>query len=650
MKRIDLNSSAAAVAEQNNDKYSGKFPSGVNGDEAVSYGFYAHGNRYHVCRKYSGGEVWPSISNFTIDVKYHIAGQNPKRICEVTNVFNKTATIDFSISELVSLEKFKTAVESAGNYIFEGSIGDLAKIKNKLYTEEKSSIEIARLGQNKDKWVWANGIYFKGKFYPIDETGIVKLKEGDTDRYYFIPVMGNTVIDDETLASYRRFRHKFESEITFSTWAKLMVEVYGDHAKVGLAWILFAVFADIVHESNPGAPILYLLGQKSTGKGTFAESLMNLFGEPQDQIMLGSRPSIPAMMRKISQTTNAVVWYDEFKNNIDPKVNDVIKTIWDRVGRELGVKDHTNKTRSVPVTSSAIVSGQEFPSNDPATPSRLILAKFAPREYTNEQVERRNRLRQIEDAGITSALHDVLNHRDFVKGKFRRQIDSETKLPIPNDFDIIANKLRSVFKGEGVHPRMINNYAKLVVMIKIIEEKITLPFTHEDVLTLSIAQIKAQKELEASSAEVQMFFEQIQYLASQKLINFGIDFWIDSKLNLKIRLDNVYPLYREYMRRQDTPSLEKGTLRSYLKESDHYDGRGSAISGHYFPGLACATRAMVFNPDKEGRIHGVNFLEVLNKDQYDEMKNPLTQASNDAAQEALIGGGAAKPTNDDLPF
>jgi len=202
-------------------------PKGVDIKQAIEYGFYEHKHRYWMRR---GGDMrFESISNFTMKVLYLIEGANPKRIVEIRNVYGITRTIDMGIEDMISLDKFKFRVESLGNFIFEGKATDLTRIKTQLLNNERSAIEISRMGQYKNHfWAWANGIYTGTAWIPTDDRGMVEVD----GQHYFIPVMSNTAADnDEDLRNYRKFLHR-EGSVTFKQWGDLFCTVYGENGRM----------------------------------------------------------------------------------------------------------------------------------------------------------------------------------------------------------------------------------------------------------------------------------------------------------------------------------------------------------------------------------------------------------------------------------
>lgn len=570
-------------------------PKGVNIRDAIDFGFYEHKNRYWMRRK---GDTFEPISNFIISVKFLIVGANPKRIVEIKNCFNKAATIDFMIEDLISLEKFKGKVESQGNFLFDGAARDLARIKSKLFNIEKPSVEISRLGQYKDKFfVWANGIYQDktNNFFPIDDNGMVMVGEDN----YYIPVLGATrADDDEDLRNYRRFQHG-SNQIGFSQWADLFYRVYGENGQVGIAYVLYALFSDVVFERTKAAPMLFLFGQRSSGKGTMANSMLSCWGTPQDPLMLGGASTVVGFMRKLGQFSNAIVWLDEFKNDIGEKKIESMKNIWDRVGYERGVKDSSNRTQTTPVTSSAIVSGQEMPNGEPALFSRMVLVEFRNAGQRDQSaVDRFNKLRLLEDAGITAITLEVLRLREYVKQAF---------VPAYNE---IATHLRCAFSGDQMPERLIVNYSILIAMVKVIGEQLELPFTYTGLILTAEKFITRQNAMMSTANEVQQFFEMVAFLVSHKLVEDGRDIMVKDGF-IKIRLVTIIGLYREHSRKQGLRTLDRGTLVNYLQNSSAYCEEESKRGSHRFPKVDSPTSAMVFHTFDVKEFYGVDFKAIL---------------------------------------
>lgn len=571
-------------------------PMGVDVRDAIEFGFYEHKCRYWMRRGGSGkAEVFEPVSNFTMKVLYLIVGAAPKRIVEITNVHRKKATIDFAIEDLISLEKYKGKVESQGNFLFEGKASDLARIKNKLYTLEQPSVEISRLGQYKDQFfAFANGIYGLDGFTPVDDKGMVDIS-GD---HYYIPVFGATRDhDDEDLRNYRKFIHR-ETSITFQEWSKLFVDVYADNGIIGIGFYFYCLFSDVIFDKVKAAPMLFLFGQRGSGKGTMANSLLTLYGYPQDPLMLGGASTVVGFMRKLGQFSNAITWLDEYKNDIGERKIESLKNIWDRVGYERGTKDQTNRTQVTPVTSSAIISGQEMPNVEPALFSRTILCEFRSMSRTQKEVDQFNLLRQMEETGITNVTLEVLQHREVIRSEFKKY------------YDEISAAYRSSMAGEEVIERTIINTAILAACIVVLESRLKLPFTSAQFMQIGERFIKRQRDMMKTANEVQQFWEMVQFLLQNSLIKADQDIHISKGL-VKIRLISVMGLYREYARRQSLRPLDKGTLQNYLQQSEAYCESESKQTSHRFPLLQNPTSCYVFLQHDIKKLYGVDFDENL---------------------------------------
>ena len=77
-------------------------------------------------------------------------------------------------------------------------------------------------------------------------------------------------------------------------------------------------------------------------------------------------------------------WLDEYKNTVHPDMIGLLKNLYDGIGYERAQMSQDNRTTSNPVLSSAIVSGQDMPTVDPALFTRVILLMFKNNEFKEE--------------------------------------------------------------------------------------------------------------------------------------------------------------------------------------------------------------------------------------------------------------------------
>lgn len=582
-------------------------PKGVEVKEVMEYGFYEHKNRYWMQRK---GYEFESISNFTLCVLFLIKGVNAKRIVEITNVCGKKAVIDMSISDLISLDKFRERVESTGNFLFNGKATDLARIKGKLFNQEKPSQEISTLGQYRELfYTFGNGVYNGKDFIPIDDKGMIEYEttiaaEDGTKKkakeHFYIPVFGSIQADDnEDLRNYRKFIHR-PTDVTFEKWAALMCKVYGDNGKIAIAFSIVALFRDFIQDKRKFTPMLFLFGQRGGGKGTMANSMLNLWGTPQDPLMLGGASTVVGFMRKLGQFTNAIVWLDEYKNDIDERKIESLKNIWDGIGYERGVKDGgSSKTQTSPVRSAAMLSGQEMPNREPALFSRTILLTFKQTNgRTQKEIDNFNMLREWEENGITNCTLEILKHREYFKENFESR------------FAEVAKLLRGAFQTEVIE-RQILNHAVLIASVWTLSDKLKFPFSYIDLIKVSEKLIDAQRMMMRTANEVQQFFEMVSHLLSSHVIYEGDSVQFSAEF-VYIRIKEIMPHYRQHCRLQGMKALDKGTLESYIEASESYCPDESKTAKR-FRKLQNPTSCRVFLHDQIIKLYGVDLREAISK-------------------------------------
>ena len=539
------------------------------------WGFY---ERDHVYTMREPNETMVPISNFTMEVLYHIRSKtDAKRIVKITNCFGLENQVEFSTSDMVSLEKFKCKVESEGNYLFWGKPQHLSKIKGKLYQEECSSKEITTLGWQADSKTYAfcNGLY-NCEFHKIDEYGIVKL-EG---KNYFLPTMSKINIEFlEDFAAERKFFYQ-PAGIDFRAWSKLLYQVYGDNGAIGLAFYMSAVFRDVVYARLNFFPLLFLFGAPRTGKSTMARSFMSMFGFPQEPFMLGTPGTQKAFMRMFAQFRNAMVWLDEYKNSIDQRMIESIKPIYDGTGYSRATFSNDNRTKTTPVLSACILSGQEMPTAEPALFSRTILLQFVESKWQNDQLTRFNQLTELERNGLSSVTTDLLPHRKHIEDNFS------------DAFDVAVDEFNKIEGLQSLPDRLIKNCAIIYTVFKLMEKVLNLPFTSDHLRQLLVANIVSQNAIINTSDDMARFWKIVLYLFEQNEIAEDVDFKFKGE-RLYMRFSRIHPLYLEYYRRlYNQRGIDESSLMQYIKndKSTFIESKGGVRFG-----LSAPTYCYVFD-------------------------------------------------------
>ena len=613
----------------------GSLPYGADQTDWMTFGFWEQDGKY-----YSLSEKGYSreISNFTMKILFHIQNSNSEayKVIHIKNDLHHEQILFMNTDDFVSIGPFRKSLVRYGRFLFKGNDTDLAKLHDKLMREEKHAKQIKVLGFDRRSklWFFSNGLCAAdGNFIEADDNGVIEY-EG---KYYFIPSRNksNDEFEDEYEAD-KKFIY-MKSKIRFTDWANAYTRVYGKKGWIAIAYWFASIHSDIIFEYMQRFPILNLYGQKGSGKGAFAESLLKLFGLGQHQLMLGGASTVVGFMRKLSQFSNSIIWFDEYKNNLNPKIIESIKNIYDRIGYERGKKDNSNQTQVSKIYSSLILSGQEMPTIEPALFTRLIFLNFEPLKLTDEHRDLYLKLLAMEKAGISFLTVEALKYRENVADQFKEIHSVESKW------------LLEQTKGLDIIERLVVNYAMLIAIARIMNDVLPLPFTVNDFRDYCLELIKQQHFILSGSDDGSKFWEIVEQLFNTFQIEEGKDFEIKDGL-LIIRIQNVFGLYAKEMRQRNDPNvLQKSTLENYLSSDTRIfveKARRQFQDGTYL-------HAMVF----KYRELGINLIRRADrKDTIEKMKEmgvdvpDEKQQEKQAAQQASLMMDSAMDEADKMEF
>lgn len=555
-------------------------PEDVDEEEFNKYGFFEHKGMYWALNS-NGGKY--AVSNFVMEILFHVrtGGEEAYRLIKIKNIHGYEAVINMNTDDFVSLSSFRKLIARRGNYLWKGADHDLVRLQDKLQRDERATVLIDVLGYHPSGnfYAFANGIIDMAEnstFKQADEYGIVQHQE----RNYFIPANSKIYADKEDMFyNYKKFVFR-QRDLKLKEWFSLFDKVYGEKGRVGFIFYVASLYSSSIYKlMGRRFPILNLYGQRGSGKGTFAESLMCLFGEPQEQIMLGGNTTQVGFMRTFAQFKDAMVWLDEYKNNLHKKVIEAIKNIYDRIGYKRGKKDHSFEVDYVPVQSACILSGQEMPTIEPALYTRVIMLTFTESKHNEDSRTAFRKLMQEQELGLSHLTVHLLGHGPYIIENFKEVFEAEVK------------EIAKEINNAQVEERMINNYACLSTVCKLLLDKETLGFKHYAFRNLLIRNLSIQQAVLVGSDDTTKFWQVIESLFNQDLIKEDRDFMLaDGKLF--IRIQNVSGLYEKEMRQRNDPNvLQKSTLEHYLElDKSKYIGRQKKAfkNGSY-------TWCMVFN-------------------------------------------------------
>jgi hypothetical protein len=578
----NINLKELDAKEDRFDSVRSQLPKGVNAEDYFLHGFYEQDNAYYSVTK-DGPKM---VCGFTIKVLYLVKSKAaPKRIVELKNQFGYATVLDLPTEAFVSIGAFKKAVESVGNFVFEGNDIDLTRLKKKLFREERLTQEINVLGWHPrgQFYAFSNGI-LNGKWTPTDEYGIVEHEE----KNYFLPYLSSINDDFTEFGNEKKFVHK-ESPLTFAQWAPLIRRVYGNNGCLGICFYVAALFRDYIFEQHNAFPLLYNFGQRESGKSQFVDSFKWLFGKPQDSLSLENPSTVIGMVRTLASFCNSIVCLDEYKNSVDKKTIGLLKGLWDGFGRTTGVKSNDNQTKVTKPLSATIISGQDMPTIDNALFTRVIQLEFLSK---GRDYEAYDLLKATEKQGLTGITLEVLSQRPHILAGYRPS------------YDIILRWLKDTTASENIQDRMLQNMATILAPTLLLMDNglLAFPFTRDELLEMALHIVRRQHQQIAKSTDSSRFWDIFVGMASHKpspLIVEGVDYKFQGD-NLCIRLGNVHPPYLSQHRSQyNVPGLDKTTLDYYLKHDAAFvvkkDMRFEYPAGGDLVGSTSPTSAYCFN-------------------------------------------------------
>ncbi len=546
-------------------------PNDIDPNEFEKWGFYVENNAYHFRIK----DTIIKLSNFVMKPIFHIDSINDsKRIYELINEYGHRVVVKLDMNEMTSLQGFQRNVESKGNFIFWGQMGQFQKLKLKLYEETRTCIEIKNLGWQKEGfWSWANGKLDKGgDFIPIDEYGVIT----HDNQNYFIPAFSKIYIKDKSIfLDERKFQYK-KSDVSLESWMNLYLKVHGENAMVGFAWYLASLFRDHILYLNDNFPLLNLFGQKGSGKNTLAYSLLSLFGKKQTEFNIHNGTK-PGLAKHLEMFSNSIAFIDEYKNSLDFDKIETLKSIYNAIGRSRLNMDKGGKKEITEVNQAVIVAGQEMPTIDIALSSRMIFLQFLSKEGLSKDAKHNfEELQEMERDGLSHISAMFLAHREYFI-KFYKE-----------NYDLVMLKLTKSTASEEINDRLLRNMCTVIAAFKTLEPKFNFSFSYKELFSFGIEVTREHSKQIKQSDEIGIFWNLLEAMFDDNLLINNWHFKIKIKHSIKtinntinfpegrkifrFKFNTVAKMYAEQLRRRNEKPLPQDSLKHYLKTNKHFIG------------------------------------------------------------------------------
>lgn len=567
-----------------------------------------------------------SVSNFSIEIIQHMQDEKfPMKLVRIKNIHGLERIFDMQSADMNSPQAFENAVTAHGNFRWKGGRKEHELLKTYLFDGMGTGRKIDVLGwQPEGFWVWNNKITVpKQAPIAIDENGVFE----KDDVMYYVP-SANQI--------YRHNLYKYEAQkklilispekLTFQNYAAQVIKVHRNHGMMGILFSIASMFQDIVVSQINSFPMLFLFGPASSGKDLLADCCQSFFGHPQTAINLeGGVSTIKAQVREFAQFSNTISQLSEYKNG-DPKLDGVLKGLWDRRGYKRGNIDSHVGTESIPILSSVIMTGNYAPDQE-ALITRLIWNFMDKTTFTDEEIKDYERLADMNKKGISGFTDVFLAHREAVKNNFKVKF---------REFKATLSQ-----RHEEANSRMITNLSVLGTFFQMFQNvpEVHFPFTHVEMMAHFDKTIELQMNKMSTASIINRWWD--CFLASMRgtladQIKVGRDLKLEGD-NLYFNFTSCYNrVSRQWYVQYRDSAPAKGVMMDSLKKDKAWV---DAISGVRFaPGRdSKATSAYQVNLQQIPISDEIKFAVDFQVHENSLFPSPATpeEKNNDTEQEDL---------------
>jgi hypothetical protein len=498
---------------------------------------------------------------------------NTRRIIFLQRSTGETHTVEIFTSEMKpdSLE----IILKSKRCTFYGNATQLKKVFAKMMDEENEAFIISEFG-----WIPAHQIFAfadaifnnENKIICIDESGIIN----DQDKCYYLPTFALSNLHNEDFKTERLYKYQ-PGTTNFKNWSKLYYEAFGENGLIGILFLILSVFRDIIFDQVGFFPFLFLFGDFGTGKTSFTDRLLSVFGRDTIGTPLNNSTTI-ALNRLVSSRANEIFYFKEYTNETDETAEDFILTAYDGAGRTTGIKSNDNKTKSHPIKSAIIFDGNHLPTSKSAILSRMILLNFENQTFTQEEKTAFDELKKLSNEGFGTVLTEILCNRAEFSKTFK-SVFSETSTRAKEEYSNLPE-------------RSVNHISLIYSAYETLNQKITFPF---NLLQMSEAVRKItnqQSEILSESNPINIFWMAINFQIKKGLIHkFDESEPLTAKTThyriktdstgyiLQIKFQTVYPFYTRYCKDNSINIIGFSSLRMLLTSSSNKSFIQSIIKG-----------------------------------------------------------------------
>jgi hypothetical protein len=503
-------------------------------------------------------------------------------------------------------------------------------------------------------YAFGNGVFSEGRFIPVDDLGLVRTG----GNILYLPAYSRMHQDEEAKYTFEREMSHFPtSNITLRAFLDEYISIFGDNAKVAFAYLLCAVFRDVVFSYKSMFPILNLFGPHGSGKTTLLTAIRSFFVATEKNPSSLLQTTLPSMNYVVSNVVNGLTLFDEYKNDIDPRMVNFLKDAWGGTGKLKMAGDNFGKPVQIIFTTAIAFCGQEKPDIDIALFSRCIHLSYNKNVFDPDSKQRFNDFKKLCNQGNTHLLLEILPYREVFEENFSK------------NYELCNDELSAKTKGENIHSRIFDNWVTILAGFRTLETSFDFGFSYRNLFNVCLEKMRYQNAEVIRSDEHADFWKIVNSLHMSGRVVEGSHFRIIYKKKLKLKDQTEFIEFSEttpilYLNYDMVTSLlnargtsnsngmkiDLGSFQSYLRNSNSYLGiqqtRFKCLLANGMPDMEFKDNkrvtkevrplAMVFNYNILKEKYKLS-LETYRSDEanFDEEEEEPTPAPPQAKQEEL---------------
>ncbi|MCM1140500.1 MAG: DNA primase [Muribaculum sp.] len=538
------------------------------------FGIVIRNNMYYGPGKSGELERW---SNFIMIPHFHVKRKSSLRKFTMVNEYGETEVLAINQAKFTSASNFATEAENQGNYVWLGKQEAFNRVKEYLYAITVSLDQISILGwQPKlNFYAFADGIHDCEKFYPIDERGMVSYN----GKQYFLPAYAEENAEEDGYDFEKKVVYAADNEDTLRQFVQRLIDVFGNGAKVGFAWVIACLFRDYIYKWKDWFPVLNLFGIRGSGKTALASAL-NSFFYPlrQDPPKLGNT-TVAAVTYMLDHLTDGVVVLDEYTNLLKDKIVDVLKGLWGgTTNTRKNMQDSDKGISSGKVFSGVVICGQHMPTKDSALLTRCIHLTYWRTSFSDEENLAFTRLKEAAKKGNAHLTMQILSHREDFIANYKPT------------YQLTRREVKSRFKGVPIDDRILDNWVAALAAFRTLETHLDVPFTYAELFDICIEGLKHQNREATKTSETADFWEMVNAMHMAGKVFYDTHFIVNMQTSftpqkgVKLRQEFPtpkkllwlnWPLLKELLRLRpglNQMKMDLDALEDYLRHCPQYLG------------------------------------------------------------------------------